>query len=134
MDNQIKITLSDYRKLISIIKKYRTYNKLKSRHLLVLAEKLENAEILDDNESLTDLVLINSTVVYKNLDNNNSSMVTIVFSADASRDGSRISILSPLGTALIGEKENSVVDCFTPGGRKKLRIDKIISHHSVIQH
>ena len=134
MEQQIKITCRDYKKLTSIIKKYRTYNNLKSRHLHVLAEKLENAVLLDDNESLTDLVLINSTVVYKNLENNNSSMVTIVFSADASRDGSRISILSPLGTALIGEKENSVVECFAPAGRIKLRIEKIISHHSVIQH
>ncbi len=134
MAKKIKITDSEYKKLRAIIRVYRDSNRLKSIHLINLADQLNNALVVDDGESLTDVVRINTTVVFRNLSSGEISMVTIVFPAETASDGSRISILSPLGSALIGETENSVVECFAPDGRIDLRIEKIIAHHPVISH
>ncbi len=132
MGKKIILTNSDYKKLVKIIQVYKDSNRLKSEHLRHLAEELKSASIVDDAELLTDVVSINSTVVFKNLETGQSEMVTIVFPAESSQDGTRISVLSPLGTALIGEQESSITECYAPGGNIRIRVEKIIARHPVI--
>ncbi len=127
MGKTIKLTREDYKKLVHIIKIYRESNRLRFENLRHFAEELQNAYVVDNAESLNDVVRINSTVVFRNLKTNNSETVTVVFPARSSRDGSRISILSPLGTALIGEKENTITECYAPEGKIQLKIEKIVS-------
>ena len=118
--------------MVQIIKVYKDSNRLKSKHLHHLANELKNASIVDNTKPLTDVVRINSTVIFKNLNNNKIEMVTVVFPAETTPDGSRISILSPLGTALTGEKENNITKCFAPDGKIMLRIEKIVAYHPAI--
>ncbi len=132
MTKQIIFTNSDYKQLAGIIKSYKARNKLNSEHLYHLAEDLGNASVISHCDYLTDFVRINSTLVFKNLKTNESSMVTVVLPHDSSPDGSRISILSPLGAALIGEKEMSIVECYAPGQNMQLRIEKILAHHHAV--
>ncbi len=134
MAKRIILTSKDYKKLVKIIQVYRESNRLKSEHMINLAEELKNAAVIDDPELLSDIVSINSTVVFTNLENEKTEMVTVVFPADTDHEGSRISILSPLGTALIGEQENNISYCLAPEGKIPLRIDKIIARQTVIGH
>ncbi len=132
MGKIIKLTEDDYKKLVHIISVYKKSNRLKSKNLRQLAEELGNAQVVDDCESLTDVVRINSTVIFKNIKTGKTEMVTVVFPSQTSQDGSRISILSPLGTALIGEKEKNITVCYAPEDKIELKIEKIISHNSVL--
>jgi len=134
MAKKIILTSSDYKKLFKIIQAYRESNRLKPDHLRQLAEELENAAVTDDPELLNDVVSINSTVIFKNTDTGKSEIVTVVFPADIDQDGSRISILCPLGTALIGEQEGNFTYCLAPTGKIELRVDKIVARQAVISH
>jgi regulator of nucleoside diphosphate kinase len=134
MAKKIILTSSDYKKLFKLIQIYRESNRLKSAHLRQLAEELENAAVTDDPGLLNDVVSINSTVIFKNIDTGKSEIVTVVFPADTDPDGSRISILSPLGTALIGEQESNITDCLAPTGKIQLRVEKIAARQTVISH
>lgn len=133
MTKQIIFTNSDYKQLAGIIKTYKANKKLTSEHLYHLAEDLENAAVINHSDYITDFVRINSTLVYKNLKTGELSMVTVVLPHDSSPDGSRISILSPLGAALIGEKEMSIVECYAPKQNMQLRIEKIFAHHLAVR-
>ncbi len=134
MAKKIILTSTDYKKLVKIITVYKNSRRLNTQHMRNLAEELTNAVVVDDPELLNDAVSINSTVVFKNLNSGESQMVTVVFPADTDTEGSRISIFSPLGTALIGEQENNTTYCFAPEGTIPLRIDKIIARQAGITH
>ncbi len=130
MAKKIVLFNSDYKKLVKLVQVYKDSNRLKSKHLLKLAEELKNAKVIGDDlhgSHKHDAVSINSTVVFKNLDTGETMQVTVVFPADTDQEGSRVSILSPLGTALIGEEENNLTTCLAPEGQIPLRIEKILS-------
>ena len=134
MAKKIILTSSDYKKLFKIIQVYRESSRLKSAHIRQLAEELENAAVTDDPLLLNDVVSINSTVIFKNMESGKSEIVTVVFPSDTDQDGSRISILSPLGTSLIGEQEGNITHCLAPTGKIELRVDKIVARQAVISH
>lgn len=134
MAKKIILTSTDFKKLSKIIQVYRESSRLREDHLKNLADELKNAAVIDDPDILSDVVSINSTVVFRNLETGKSEMVTVVFPSDTDQEGTRISILSPLGTALIGEQEGNLTSCHAPEGKIPLRVDKIIARQTVIGH
>lgn len=77
-------------------------------------------------EMPADVVTMNSQVRVTDLSTESAHVYTIVFPADADYDNGKISILAPLGTALLGYRIGDVVDWRMPGGARRLRIDEII--------
>jgi regulator of nucleoside diphosphate kinase len=68
-----------------------------------------------------DRVTMGSTVTYAELPSGARRTVTLVYPEEADVAGGRISVLSPVGTALIGRQRGSVVTPTLPNGRQ-LRI------------
>ena len=69
---------------------------------------------------------MNSKVRVTDLDTGESRVYTLVFPHDADYKEGRISILAPLGTALLGFQAGDVVEWRMPAGTRKLRIDEIL--------
>lgn len=85
-----------------------------------LLEELERATI---KKSISDdVVRLNSTLEFKDERTGKVRQVQLVLPALADIQKSRISILSPIGTALIGYSVNDVVDWEVPAGKTKLHI------------
>jgi regulator of nucleoside diphosphate kinase len=53
-------------------------------------------------------------------------LVTIVYPGDADESAGRISVLSPLGTALLGLSVGQAIDWDFPDGRRALRVDALV--------
>jgi regulator of nucleoside diphosphate kinase len=53
-------------------------------------------------------------------------LVTIVYPGDADESAGRISVLSPLGTALLGLSVGQAIDWDLPDGRRALRVDALV--------
>jgi len=51
---------------------------------------------------------------------------TIVFPVDADIEKKRISVLAPVGTALIGYRAGDIIEWATPGGTRRLQIEKVL--------
>jgi regulator of nucleoside diphosphate kinase len=66
-----------------------------------LLHKLERARIVAERQFAPDIVQIGSTVLY-HPDNGPDRRVTLVFPADADISFGKISVLTPIGTALLG--------------------------------
>ena len=125
-EKRIMLTREDYEKLKRIIQTYKHSNRLKSAHLVKLAKELETAVVVDSSEIPGNIVTINSVVKYFDLNENKPYEVKIVFPAEKDDTDETSSILSPLGTALIGEVESSSTICMAPSGEIPLKIEKIL--------
>ena len=91
-----------------------------------LESELERADIVDAREVPPDVVTMNSRVVFEDATTGNRAEVTIVFPQDADLERGRISVLAPVGTALLGLAEgDSIVWPFPDGSSRCLRVVQV---------
>ncbi len=69
---------------------------------------------------------MNSTVRLKDLDTEKEMIYTVVFPSDADVAQNKISVLAPIGTALIGYRVGDIITWKVPAGLRKLRVEEII--------
>lgn len=88
-----------------------------------LQEVVAGATMLPDHTSRKDCVALHSLVTYEAAIDGIPQTISLVFPHDADPNVGRISVLTPIGLALIGSKRNSLVDVSLPSGRtEKIRI------------
>mgnify|MGYP001228045006 CR=1 FL=1 len=88
-----------------------------------LASELERADIVAARDVPPNVVTMNSRVVYEDEATGARAEVTIVFPHDADVRHGRISVLAPVGTALLGLAQgDSIVWPFPDGGSRCLRV------------
>ena len=83
---------------------------------------LRNARIIDEDDISTDVVGIGSKVLVKDIEYDEEMEFTIVGSAEADPYEGRISNESPVGSALLGNKVQDIVDVMVPDGIIKYKI------------
>lgn len=90
-----------------------------------IAEKLRNAEIIDESNLDSKTVSIGSIVKLQDMELDEKVEIKIVGSSEADIMDNKISNESPIGQALIGKKKGAVVDVNTPSGVLKYKIISI---------
>ena len=91
-----------------------------------LTHEIERGAEVQPQDIPPDVVTMNSTVRVTDVEAGTSHTYTIVFPADADYEKGKISILAPLGTALLGFRIGDVVNWHMPGGTRRLRIDALV--------
>jgi regulator of nucleoside diphosphate kinase len=92
-----------------------------------LEEILDLARVVQPDQVPTNVVTMNSQVMFEDLRTGEKGTVTIVYPADTDVSTRRISILSPVGAALIGEAEGAEVELPIPhGGTRRIRIVNVL--------
>ena len=91
-----------------------------------LAREIERGIEVAPNQMPANVVTMNSTVRVTDIESDETHVYTIVFPAGADYERGKISILAPLGTALLGYRSGDVVDWHVPRGIRRLRIDEIV--------
>src|SRR5690606_24096092 len=81
-----------------------------------LADELSRAHIVPDEAAAPEVVRMGSKVTYREDSSGRVRTVTLVFPKDANIYQQRISILTPIGAALIGLRPGQSIDWPTPGG------------------
>lgn len=97
-----------------------------SAHLEVLEEELSYANIVSPNKIPPDIITMNSTVRVKDMDSGEEKTFTIVFPNRVGMVDNAISVLAPIGTALLGYKEGDLIEWEVPVGIKRLKVLEII--------
>jgi regulator of nucleoside diphosphate kinase len=82
-----------------------------------LTREIERAEIVPPQQALLGLVRMGSRVTYRNGDGIRE--VTLVYPQEADIERKRISVLAPVGAALIGLSVGQSIEYKTPGGEKR---------------
>ena len=91
-----------------------------------LERELERGIEVDSAEVAPDVITMNSTVRITDLDSGSTHTYTIVFPGEADAEAGRISILSPLGTALLGFRAGDEVTWEMPSGTRRFRVEELV--------
>src|SRR4051812_37344435 len=109
MRDRISITETDYDKLRQLIAERRS-SSADVAHLNELEQELERAEVLDDRENIPpDVITMNSEVRLVDLDSGEIKVYTLVFPSQVRTDNA-LSVLAPIGTAILGYRVGSVIE------------------------
>ena len=123
---QILITRDDMARLRELVRAGRRASRRDQSHLAELDRELDRAEIIETEDLSSDVVTMHSAVRVRDLDSGRSVVYTLAFPADADIEKQRISVLAPIGTALIGYRAGDHVEWRTPGGTKRLEIEEVL--------
>lgn len=91
-----------------------------------LLKELEAAEVIDPEKIPSHVVTMNSIVKLTFLNNNTQATFQLVYPDQANLKENRISIFSPVATALIGYSVGDLIEWIVPAGITKIRIDEIL--------
>ena len=121
----ILVTRSDMQKLMKLLDLRGTSRARDRQHLEMLAHELERAEVVPSEDIPSDVVTMHSHVLVRDLDSGRETGYTLVFPVDADINEGRISVLAPIGTALLGYREGDELEWQVPGGARRLKIVRV---------
>ena len=96
------------------------------RSLVGLKQKIESSVILAPEEIPPNVVTMNSQIRIKDITNGTTVLVTLVFPQDADYEQQKVSLLAPLGAALLGRYAGEELSYDAPGGSTKIVIEEIV--------
>lgn len=93
-----------------------------------LQGELSKAEIVDETKMPEDVVRLNSLVTIMDLQSKKEMKLTLVLPGEADIKEKKVSILAPIGTALIGFKKGKKVSWEVPAGKKDFEITDVLNN------
>lgn len=122
----IYITEPDYERLSGLIETTRERHGLDKEYLSNLEAELERAQIVDPKEIPADVITMRSKVRLKDLVSGEANTYSLVFPTEANFTEGKISILAPIGTAILGYKRGDTIEWPVPSGVRRLKVDEIL--------
>jgi regulator of nucleoside diphosphate kinase len=127
-ERAIYIADDDRARLDALIRRVLDHPGLQATHgyLAALAGELRRARVVPRAEIPRDVVTMNSTVRLRDLETEEDETYTLVYPDDADIEANKISVLAPVGTALLGYRAGDVVEWPVPAGVARLRVEEVI--------
>jgi regulator of nucleoside diphosphate kinase len=119
------MTHFDLRRLDALFERIR--NQVRPPPSLSLLEReVSQAVVVNPEQVPATVVTMNSEVEVFDLETAERRCVTVVFPSLADIEAGRVSVLAPLGTALIGKREGAHVRWQTPRGSRQAKIERVV--------
>ncbi|MCT8335344.1 nucleoside diphosphate kinase regulator [Leptospira sp. 85282-16] len=122
--SKLCITHFDYNRLKQMISDYTKRNKIDSNIKDLLGE-IERAQKVDSHVIPPNFVTMNSVIELKNLNELEFQEFKLVFPEEANTEENKISVLAPIGTAILGYKIGDVIQWKIPSGENQFQITNI---------
>ncbi|MDH5173991.1 MAG: nucleoside diphosphate kinase regulator [Elusimicrobiota bacterium] len=122
----IYITDTDKKRLKQLIREARAYGSEHEIYLEKLEGELNRGKVVKSKEIPKDVITMNSKVRLKDLATREEMIYSLVFPDSADPDQNKISILAPIGTALLGYKVGDVIEWKVPAGLRKLKVLEVL--------
>jgi regulator of nucleoside diphosphate kinase len=124
--DNILITEEDLEGLRHLVDPARRFLRQDQKHLETLEQELDRAQIVSSSDVPKDLVTMNSKVRVKDLDTGTDATYMLVFPRNANFAQGKISVLAPIGTAILGYRAGDVIEWRVPGGRRRLKVEEVL--------
>ena len=125
-ERTIQITKFDLERLNKLLADAQHSDHRQSSYLLELETELERAKMVPSEAVPNDVVTMNSQVRLVDLDTNEDIACTLVFPEDADMGKGRISVLAPVGTAMLGYRVGDSFEWQVPAGKRRLLVKEIL--------
>ena len=126
--NQIVLRRDDYEVMIGYLRGGFGRNSFDRRNAEELEAELKKAKLVGIENFPHDVVRLNSRVKIKEDKNNKLMELTVVTPEKADIREKKISVLAPIGTALIGFRQGQKVKWKVPSGKKTFTIIEVHNH------
>lgn len=126
MSRNIFITEIDKKRLQKLIGEAKEFEVGPKGYLLNLEHELNRAQVVTSAEIPGDVITMNSKVVLKDLDSGEEMVYSLVYPADADLSADKISVLAPVGTAILGYRLGDVIDWQVPDGIVRLEVVNLL--------
>ena len=87
-----------------------------------LEEELQRAAVVRQADVPPDVVTMNSDVVYEDCASGARRLVRVVYPKDADARTGKVSVLAPIGAALLGLRVGQEIEWQVPGGTRRVRV------------
>jgi regulator of nucleoside diphosphate kinase len=92
-----------------------------------LHDELDGATVIGDSQMPDDVITMNSSVVLLDLDTGSERLCTLVYPGYFSGAPDRVSVLPPLGTALLGARIGTEIEYESSSkGRRRVQVMDIV--------
>ena len=122
----IYINEFDMERLRKLLEDAKVLNRHGNEYLENLEKELSRAQVVAPTEVPADVVTMNSTVSLRDLDTQEEMTVTLVFPKDADMSQSKVSVLAPIGTAMLGYRIRDTFTWNVPDGERRLQVEKVL--------
>ena len=126
LDREIVVTAFDQHRLRNLLEGFRRWHSRDRAHVDHLEAELDRAEVVLPGDVPFDVVTMNSEVAVRDMDSNEEMTFAVVFPSDADISRQRISILAPMGTAVLGYRVGDTIDWKVPGRTRRLKIEHVL--------
>lgn len=123
MNNGRRIVVTDenYKRLSRLIENHGEASAMDR-----LEQELARAEIVPMAAIPSDVVTMNTRLLFEDVDSGACREIQLVYPEDAQWETGRISVLAPVGVALIGSSVGDTIEFVMPGGMRRLRVRSIL--------
>ena len=125
-ERDIFVTEDDARRLRTLLVGVRERRVKDREHLQQLDDELDRARVVPASEIPPDVVTINSELALRDLDTGEEMVFRVVLPSEANADQHRISVLAPLGTAVLGYRAGDAIEWVVPGRTRRVRIESVL--------
>jgi regulator of nucleoside diphosphate kinase len=123
--NQIILTEADFDRLRVLLDSPR-YRSTQAPLLMALREELDRGTVVPSDVVPGGVVTMHSRVRVRDLKTRESEIYTLVYPDQADIDENKLSVLAPLGMALLGTRVGQIVKFDAPAGQRRLKVERIL--------
>lgn len=95
-------------------------------HLEILKQEIARAGIVSPKDVPPDVVTLNSEVLVRDLANGDKMIYRLVFPWNADISKNQVSVLAPIGTALLGRRVGDSIRFRAPGRIREFQVEKVL--------
>jgi regulator of nucleoside diphosphate kinase len=132
INHQLVLRKDDYKIMTSYLNGSRGKTAFDRRNAEDLKAELKKARLVSNIEFPDDVVRLNSKVLLKAEDKDEVMELMLVTPEKADIKEKRISVMAPIGTALIGFQEGQKVKWRVPAGTRTFTIIKVTNEREVV--
>jgi len=122
----IYVTEFDFKRLEQLLEDADKFGDRDRKYLEDLREELCRGEVVASKDVPEDVITMNSKVRLRDLDSGEEMIYSLVFPANVDVSQNKISILAPIGTALIGYRVGDTIEWKVPAGLIRLKVEEIL--------
>jgi regulator of nucleoside diphosphate kinase len=123
---EITITETDLSRIKASLERVDAGERREQKHLEELEAELGRAKVVEAGKVPADVITMNSSVRLLDLDSKKKMSYTLVYPNEADAAEGRISVLAPIGTALLGYRVGDEIEWNVPSGKRRFRVEEIL--------
>ena len=125
MRDRIYITEADSERLRHLIALRRGTNSADRKYLETLEQELDRAEVVQPDAIPADVITMNSEVRLEDLGSGEVLVYRLIFPTHNRAEHS-VSVLAPIGTAMLGYRVGDVIEWQVPKGMRRLKVLEVV--------